>query len=102
MDQLAAQIAVAAFAQAQVPRLAAGPVLGAFLVGTLTRSVGSRAMLIGMLAGIAVVTWVWHTNATAWTWFAFVGAVATSLVAVAASAVVREREPQDAGRVVGS
>ena len=35
--------------------LAAGPVLGAFLVGVLTTRVGSRAMIAGMVAGIVVL-----------------------------------------------
>jgi len=64
--------------------LAAGPVLGAFLVGTLTRRVGTRAMLTGMLAGVAVLTWVRWTNATAWTWYAFIGASVTAVVALVA------------------
>ena len=41
--------------------LAAGPVLGAFLVGVLTPRVGSRAMIVGMLTGVVVLTWVWWT-----------------------------------------
>jgi Na+/proline symporter len=80
--------------------LAAGPVLGAFLVGTLTRSVGSRAMLMGMIAGIAVVTWVWHTSATAWTWFAFVGAAVTVVVALAMARVLREPAVRELDRQV--
>jgi solute:Na+ symporter, SSS family len=67
--------------------LAAGPVLGAFLVGVLTRRVGSRAMLTGMIAGVGVLIAVWSTAATAWTWYAFVGSSVTFLVALAASAV---------------
>jgi SSS family transporter len=65
--------------------LAAGPVLGAFLTGVLTRRVGSPAMLGGMLAGSAVVLWAWWTGACAWTWFAFLGAAATCGVALALS-----------------
>ena len=63
-----AQIAVALGAQwvtrsvldsgLAVLSLAAGPVLGAFLTGVLTTRVGSGAMLGGMAAGAAVLTWV--------------------------------------------
>jgi hypothetical protein len=35
------------------------------------------------------VTAVWWTQAVAWTWFAFVGVAATSLVALLAQAVGR-------------
>jgi Na+/proline symporter len=69
--------------------LAAGPVLGAFLIGVLTRDVGSRAMLIGMGAGILVLVWVWWTGAVAWTWYAFVGAGVTALTAVLMGGVGR-------------
>jgi solute:Na+ symporter, SSS family len=66
---------------------AAGPVLGAFLVGVLTTTVGSGAMVAGMLAGIAVVTGIWWTGAAAWTWYSAAGVAATALVALAAGAV---------------
>ena len=96
-----AQIAVALGAQfvtrsvldsgLAVLSLAAGPVLGAFLTGVLTRRVGPRAMLIGMLVGCAVVGRVWWTGAVGWTWFAFIGATVTALVALVCSFVVPER-----------
>jgi Na+/proline symporter len=77
--------------------LAAGPVLGAFLVGVLTARVQSRAMLAGMMTGIAAMIWVWWTAATAWTWYAFVGASVTFAVAVLASFVIAEPPPQASG-----
>jgi SSS family transporter len=103
-----AQIAVAIGAQwiksvldtgLAVLSLSAGPVLGAFLVGVLTTRVGSRAMIAGMVSGIAVLIWVWWTAATAWTWYAFVGSSVTFLVAVLASFVwpihQAQRAPQE-------
>ena len=71
--------------------LAAGPVLGAFLTGVLTQSVRSREMLVGMLAGALVVGWAWWTGATAWTWFALIGAAVTIGVAGAATAAMPRR-----------
>jgi SSS family transporter len=91
-----AQIAVALGAQwiksvldagLAVLSLSAGPVLGAFLVGVLTVRVDSRAMVTGMLTGVAVLAWIWWTGATAWTWYAFIGStvtVATALLAATA------------------
>ena len=65
--------------------LAAGPVLGAFLVGVLGREVRSGAMLGGMAAGIVVLFGLWWTGAVAWTWYAFIGSSVTALTAVALS-----------------
>jgi SSS family transporter len=69
--------------------LAAGPVLGAFLVGVLTRRVGGGAMLAGMATGIVVLFGIWWTGVLAWTWYAFVGAAVTSLTALAAAGKTR-------------
>jgi len=65
--------------------LSAGPVLGAFLAGVLTRRIESRAMIVGMLAGSVVMLGVWWTAAAAWTWYAFVGSSVTFMVALIAS-----------------
>ncbi len=73
--------------------LSAGPVLGAFLVGVLTTRVGSRAMIVGMLCGIAAMIWIWWTAAMAWTWYAFAGSSVTFLVAwIASFALPRSAE----------
>lgn len=90
-----AQIAVALAAQwvdrsvlesgLLVLSFAAGPVLGAFLVGVLTTRVRSGAMVAGMLAGVAAVTWIWWTGAAAWTWYSAVGAAVTGAVSLGAS-----------------
>ena len=69
--------------------LAAGPVLGAFLVGVLSRSVREPAMLVGMATGVAVLVTLWWTAAVAWTWYAFVGATVTAGVALLGQALAR-------------
>src|SRR5829696_736106 len=68
--------------------LTTGPVLGAFLVGVLTRRVGAAAMLIGMVAGGSVLAGIWWTAAVGWTWFALLGASVTAASALAASLVI--------------
>lgn len=67
--------------------LASGPVLGAFLVGVLTRHVTGPSMIAGMLAGMSALVAIWWTGATAWTWYAFTGAAVTALVALVAEAL---------------
>jgi Na+/proline symporter len=89
------QIAVALAAQGMdrsvldagllVLSLATGPVLGAFLVGVLSTRVNAQAMLTGMSVGIVVLGVLWWTGAVAWTWYAFVGASVTSVVALTVS-----------------
>ncbi len=71
--------------------LAAGPVLGAFLIGVLTKRVGTNAMLTGMASGVLVLAWVWWTGAAVWTWYAFIGSTVTMAMAGLASLVVPER-----------
>jgi solute:Na+ symporter, SSS family len=95
----AAQIGVALLAQRLdrsvldagllVLSFAAGPVLGAFLIGVLTERVRSAAMLAGMFAGTAAVTSLWWTGAAAWTWYSAVGAAVTGIVALAISPLER-------------
>jgi Na+/proline symporter len=63
--------------------LAAGPVLGAFLIGVLTSRVGTGSMLTGMAAGVATLVVCWWTGVVAWTWYAFIGASVTAAVALA-------------------
>jgi hypothetical protein len=56
-------------------------VLGAFLVGVTSRRVGTRAMAVGMVAGLAAVTIVWWSGVAAWTWYSTIGAATTCLIA---------------------
>lgn len=101
-----AQIAVALGAQwirsvldtgLAVLSLSAGPVLGAFLVGVLSVRVGASHILIGIAAGFAVLVPVWWFALTGFTWYAFVGASVTALVAhIAATIAPTPQAPQQA------
>ena len=75
--------------------LASGPVLGAFLIGVLTKRVQTGAMLTGMIVGAAVLVVLWRTGAVAWTWYAFTGAAVTAVVALVASLVSSDRAAID-------
>jgi solute:Na+ symporter, SSS family len=93
------QVAVALVAQTMrqsvldaglsVLSLTTGPVLGAFVVGVLTRNVGPQAVLVGMGTGAAAVCTAWWTGAVAWTWYTFLGAAVTSATAVLVHPLVR-------------
>jgi SSS family solute:Na+ symporter len=56
---------------------ASGPVLGAFLIGTLSSKVGERPVFWGMATGLAVMTAVWWGTPIAFTWYVLIGAATT-------------------------
>jgi SSS family transporter len=57
----------------------AGPILGVFLLGILTRRPGAPAALIGIIAGAGFTWWVTTTN-TFWLWYSPAGCATTLLV----------------------
>ena len=60
---------------------ASGAVLGAFLLGTLMPTVAERDALVGMIVGLVTMTVVWGWTTVAFTWYVFIGAATTCLVA---------------------
>jgi SSS family solute:Na+ symporter len=60
---------------------ASGSVLGAFLLGTLAPTISEAQTFIGMIAGLAVMTIVWGWTPIAFTWYVFIGAATTVVVA---------------------
>jgi SSS family transporter len=60
---------------------ASGAVLGAFLLGTLLPRTGERDALVGMIVGLVTMTVVWAWTPIAFTWYVFIGAVTTCVVA---------------------
>jgi SSS family transporter len=70
--------------------LASGPVLGAFLLGTLAPETTGDQVLGGMVAGLAAMALIWAWPLPiAFTWFVFMGAAVTIAVAQGAHLVVR-------------
>ena len=61
--------------------LAAGSILGAFLLGTLAPSMRERDVFAGMIAGLVVITVVWWATPIAFTWYLIIGAGTTCAVA---------------------
>lgn len=62
-----------------------GALLGVFLLGVLTQRVAEWHAIVGMLAGLSVITAVWLGAKTAWTWYAVVGATTTFCAGVVIS-----------------
>ena len=64
---------------------ASGPVLGAFLLATLSPRITEKQALAGMIAGLIAMTMVWGWSLPiAFTWYVFIGAAVTAIVAHAA------------------
>jgi solute:Na+ symporter, SSS family len=68
---------------------ASGSVLGAFLLGTLAPSITEASAFAGMLAGLAAMTIVWGWTSIAFTWYVFIGAATTVIVAFLTQAIRR-------------
>jgi len=74
---------------------ASGAVLGAFLLGTLMPGVAERDALIGMIAGLVTMTAVWAWTTVAFTWYVFIGAATTIVVAWVLSRITPTRAISD-------
>jgi SSS family transporter len=68
--------------------LGSGPVLGAFLLGTLSTTARERDVFVGMVAGLLTMMVVWWATPIAWTWYVLIGATATMAVARVTRAIM--------------
>ena len=86
-----------------------GILLGLFLLGILTRRVGQRAALIGMLAGMTAVSYAKFgprlppslypvSGALAWPWYALVGSSTTIAAGLLASLAMPRPDDRDTVR----
>jgi Na+/proline symporter len=67
-----------------------GALLGVFLLGVLTRKVGQRAAIIGVVAGLSTIIYVRFLTPIAWTWYVLIGTTATFFSGVLASRLFPE------------
>jgi SSS family solute:Na+ symporter len=70
-----------------------GPVLGLFLLSALTRCVGPKGALAGVILGIAGMTFVWLQFKISWQWYVLIGSTIT-FVAGSLASVALERKSQ--------
>jgi SSS family solute:Na+ symporter len=61
----------------QIASVAYGALLGAFLLGTLTRRANQRGAMIGMIFGFAVDLYLWLGTHVPWTWWVMIGTCTT-------------------------
>ena len=69
-----------------------GPVLGLFLLSTLTRHVGAKGSLVGVVVGVACMTFVWAQLHISWQWYVLIGSLVT-FAAGAVASLLFERKP---------
>ena len=69
-----------------------GPILGLFFLGALTKRVGRTGALVGVIAGIVVVSYVWARLSVSWQWFVLIGSSVTFIVGYVTSQMF-ERKP---------
>ncbi|MEE2888532.1 MAG: sodium:solute symporter, partial [Planctomycetota bacterium] len=65
-----------------------GIILGVFFLGIFTRRVDQRAALLGLLAGLLVMTSIKFGTPLAWPWFALFGSTATFVFGILASVLL--------------
>jgi Na+/proline symporter len=106
------QIAVAVLAQGIDSALqdglaalsyASGPIVGAFLLGVLTRSANSAGTMTGMVVGLSVslsvgrlAPYAFGRPGVAWTWNVAIGAIVTVLVGLVVSRLFNDKKANTA------
>jgi Na+/proline symporter len=68
-----------------------GGLLGVFLLGLLTKRVGERAAITGMVAGLATMYFVKMYTSIAWTWYVLIGTTMTFSMGCLASIFLKEK-----------
>jgi SSS family transporter len=68
-----------------------GPMLGAFLLGVLTKAANQRGVMAGMAVSLTVMIWIKFQTTLAWTWYVLVGTAVCVVVGYAVSAVAPKR-----------
>jgi len=72
----------------QIASVAYGALLGAFLLGVLTRRANQYGAMVGMLCGFGIELYLWLRTHVPWTWWVMIGTVMTFSVGWIASVLV--------------
>jgi Na+/proline symporter len=66
--------------------------LGAFLLGVLTKRTNQRGIMAGMATSLVFMAGVWYTTRLAWTWYVLVGTVVCASVGYVVSIIWKAEE----------
>ena len=75
----------------QIASVAYGALLGAFLLGTLTRRANQFGAMVGMLCGFSIDLYLWLGTKVPWTWWVMIGASLTFAVGWTVSLIFEAR-----------
>ena len=75
----------------QIASVAYGALLGAFLLGVLTRRATEGGAMIGMICGFVTEIYLWQGSRIPWTWWVMIGTAVTFATGYLASLVSKER-----------
>ena len=78
----------------QIASVAYGALLGAFLLGVLTRRANQRGAMAGMVCGFGVELYLWRWTQVPWTWWVMIGTAVTFGVGWACSILVSGTKSQ--------
>jgi len=76
-----------------IASLVYGPMLGAFLLGVVTRRANQRVVMLGMAVSLACMLLIKLYTPLAWTWYVLVGATICSVVGYLTSRVMTQAAP---------
>ncbi len=79
----------------QIASVAYGALLGAFLLGVLTRRANQSGAMVGMFFGFAVELYLWLWTQVPWTWWVMVGTAVTFGVGWVVSAMLTTSQAQE-------
>ncbi len=72
----------------QIASVAYGALLGAFLLGTLTRRAHQTGVMVGMLCGFTIELYLWLGTPVPWTWWVAIGSCVTFAAGWTASLIL--------------
>lgn len=74
-----------------IASLVYGPMLGAFLLGVLTKRANQTGVMVGMGAALAAMAIIWFKTHLAWTWYVITGTIICSTIGYAVSLITPAR-----------
>ena len=78
-----------------IASLVYGPMLGAFLLGVLTKRANQMGVMSGMALSLAFMLWIKLYTSIAWTWYVLMGTIVCFSVGYAVSLVKGATSPGD-------